>query len=153
MRKRLTVRVVSAALVAILMALPAGILGQGLTVSGYADFEAVVKAEAIRVASFITLAPAMADPVDVYKSQCKVCHGDSGKGNGVAAIAFNPKPANFTAAAFATSRTLEQVVAAILDGKDAMPGFADIIPPEDIEALASYVLELSVRAQLLAEET
>jgi hypothetical protein len=43
MRKMImSARVVSAALLAIVVALPAEVLGQGLTVSGYADFEAVV---------------------------------------------------------------------------------------------------------------
>lgn len=42
MRRRLTAGIVSGALVAIFMGSPAGALGQGLTVSGYADFEAVV---------------------------------------------------------------------------------------------------------------
>ena len=108
-----------------------------------AALEELEQAEIIRVASLIDIAPAMADPVVVYRSQCKVCHGESGKGDGVAAVAYNPKPASFADAAFATSRTLDQVVAAIRDGKDAMPPFADMIPPEDIEALASYLLGLS----------
>ena len=107
-----------------------------------AALEELEQAEIIRVASLINIAPAMADPVDVYRSQCKVCHGDSGKGDGVAAVAYNPKPTNFTDAAFATSRTLDQVVSVIVDGKDGMPRFADMITPEDIEALASYLLAL-----------
>ena len=42
MRMRLTAGIVSGVLTAIFMGSPAKILGQGLTVSGYADFEAVV---------------------------------------------------------------------------------------------------------------
>ena len=42
MRKRLIAGIVSGVLTAIFMGSPAGVLGQGLTVTGYADFEAVV---------------------------------------------------------------------------------------------------------------
>ena len=31
-----------------------------------------------------------------YTQFCAMCHGDKGKGDGVAAIALNPKPANYT---------------------------------------------------------
>ena len=176
MPKILTAGIVSGVLTAIFVGSPAGVLGQGLTVSGYADFEAVVnnldgsdqdfyydnhhfnlimvasivedlsaeleQAEIIRVATLVNVAPAMADPANVYESQCKVCHGASGKGDGVAAVAYNPKPRDFTDAAFATSRTLDQVVAVITHGKNAMPPFAGAISLEEIRALAGYLLKL-----------
>jgi len=107
-----------------------------------AALEELEQAEIIRVASLIALAPAMADPGDVYKSQCEVCHGASGKGDGVAAVAYSPKPTDFTDAAFATSRTLDQVVAMIRDGKNAMPPFAATISPEEARALAGYLIKL-----------
>ncbi len=107
-----------------------------------AALEEVEQAEIMRVASLIEVAPAVTEPADVYKSQCKVCHGASGKGDGVAAVAYNPKPTDFTDTAFATSRTLDQVVAAITDGKNAMPPFAGAISLEEIWALAGYLLEL-----------
>ena len=69
-----------------------------------AALEELEQAEIIRVATLINVAPAVAEPADVYESQCKVCHGASGKGDGVAAVAYNPKPADFTDAAFATGR-------------------------------------------------
>lgn len=107
-----------------------------------AALEELEQAEISRVAGLINVAAAMADPADVYESQCKVCHGASGKGDGIAAVAYNPKPTDFTDAAFATSRTLDQVVAAITDGKSAMPPFAGAISLEEIRALAGYLLEL-----------
>ena len=107
-----------------------------------AALEELEQAEISRVAGLINVVAAMADPADVYESQCKVCHGASGKGDGIAAVAYNPKPTDFTDAAFATSRTLDQVVAAITDGKSAMPPFAGAISLEEIRALAGYLLEL-----------
>jgi mono/diheme cytochrome c family protein len=32
---------------------------------------------------------------DIYENKCQMCHGPKGDGNGPAAAAFNPKPANF----------------------------------------------------------
>jgi len=32
----------------------------------------------------------------LFKTNCVVCHGDKGKGNGVAAVALNPKPADLS---------------------------------------------------------
>ena len=104
--------------------------------------EELEQEEITRVASLINIAPAKRTAADVYESQCKVCHGASGKGDGVAAAAYNPKPTDFTDAAFAASRTPEQVVAAITDGKNAMPPFAATISPEEVRALAGYLLEL-----------
>jgi len=34
------------------------------------------------------------------KGACTGCHGNSGAGDGAAAVAFNPRPANFSTAAF-----------------------------------------------------
>ena len=33
----------------------------------------------------------------LFKTYCSTCHGESGKGDGVAAAALNPKPRDFTA--------------------------------------------------------
>jgi mono/diheme cytochrome c family protein len=36
----------------------------------------------------------------IYATYCAVCHGDKGKGNGMAAAGLNPKPADHTSAKF-----------------------------------------------------
>ena len=36
---------------------------------------------------------------ELYKANCASCHGDGGKGDGLAAAALNPKPRNFSASA------------------------------------------------------
>lgn len=47
--------------------------------------------------SFLALpATALADGKATYDSMCASCHGATGAGDGVAAAALNPKPANFT---------------------------------------------------------
>ncbi len=47
--------------------------------------------------SFLALpATAMADGKATYDAMCASCHGAAGAGDGVAAAALTPKPANFT---------------------------------------------------------
>jgi hypothetical protein len=38
----------------------------------------------------------IAKGAELYKANCKACHGDQGKGDGSAGSALNPKPRNFT---------------------------------------------------------
>ncbi len=107
--------------------------------------EDLEKAAITRVASLslASVVPRIEDPAKVYESQCVACHGKTGKGDGVAAVAFNPKPSSFADPEFGETRTLEQVVVVITNGKAAMPPFATSISPEDIGALAQYLLKMS----------
>jgi len=45
-------------------------------------------------------ADAIAAGKKIYGTYCNVCHGDKGKGNGIAAAGLNPKPADHTSAKF-----------------------------------------------------
>lgn len=82
---------------------------------------------------------------EVYKQQCEACHGSSGKGDGPAAVAFNPKPADFNSVEFWAERTDEQIVEAITDGFGVMPPVA-AVTPEVSEAMAKYLRERFVKA-------
>jgi len=63
---------------------------------------------------------ALADGATTYATMCASCHGATGAGDGVAAAALTPKPANFTDAAFWTSRDDAQVKKAIKEGGAAV---------------------------------
>jgi len=108
-----------------------------------AALEELEQAEIIRVASLINVAPPATDPKELYKSRCAACHGDDGAGDGIASVAYNPKPTDFTEAEFALTRSVGLVEAAITDGFNAMPPFAQMLSPEEIRALAGYLMELS----------
>lgn len=108
-----------------------------------AAVEELDQGEIFRVASLINVAPPATDPIELFKSRCAACHGEGGAGDGIASVAYNPKPTDFTEAEFAATRTLDQVEAAITDGVKAMPPFAQMLSPDEIRAMAGYLMELS----------
>ena len=63
------------------------------------------------------------DGAAIFASRCALCHGPSGHGDGTAAKALNPKPRNFRDAAYMSSRTDEQLLEVIRNGKGAMPAW------------------------------
>lgn len=78
---------------------------------------------------------------ELYKSTCASCHGDDGKGQGVAAVGLNPSPRNFTdknnwkngSNPAGIYTTLQQGIAG-----SAMVAY-DYIPPKDKIALIYYI--------------
>lgn len=83
----------------------------------------------------------------LFMSACVPCHGDAGKGDGVAAKDLNPKPRNLTDAAYMApldDRYLYELISrgGIAVGKSAqMPEFA--LSPQDIQNLIAFVRTLS----------
>lgn len=73
-------------------------------------------------------APAYADGAATFASTCSTCHGPAGKGDGPAAAALNPKPANFSDPAFWASRDDAKVKKAIKEGGAAV-GKSPSMPP------------------------
>ncbi len=79
------------------------------------------------------------DSTKLYQQQCVACHGKEGKGDGPAAVAFDPKPVDLADSAFQASRTDEQIFEAISEGKQAMPSFSAQLKPEQIHAVVAYI--------------
>lgn len=69
---------------------------------------------------------------DLYKTRCVPCHGETGKGDGPGATALNPKPRNYSDAAWQKSVKDEDIRKTILYGGAAvgksplMPGNPDL---------------------------
>jgi mono/diheme cytochrome c family protein len=80
---------------------------------------------------------------EIYKKQCAACHGSAGEGNGPAAVAFNPKPLDFTDAARMSELTDDQLLAALKEGTGAMPGFSAILKPDELQAVLEYLRTLT----------
>lgn len=84
-----------------------------------------------------------------YKELCVSCHGEAGKGDGVAAAALTPKPANFTDAAHAATVTDEYILNMIKEGGAAngksplMAGWKAALKDDELQNVAAFVRSLS----------
>ena len=71
---------------------------------------------------------------DVYATRCVPCHGAKGSGDGPAAAALNPKPRNYTDAAWQAAVTDDQLKKTILYGGAAV-GKSAVMPSQpDLES-------------------
>ena len=98
-----------------------------------------------------TAAVDIAAGAKVFKMYCETCHGAAGKGDGVAAAALNPKPANFAAGAFkydpngnGTKGDIDDIKAIVHDGAAKHGGSPLMAPwpmltPDQLQAVARYV--------------
>ncbi|MBS2028904.1 MAG: cytochrome c [Deltaproteobacteria bacterium] len=81
----------------------------------------------------------------VYVQTCLMCHGPSGKGDGPAATALNPKPMNFNDATKMAKVTTEMRVKAVTQGGAAvgaspmMPPFGSALSPKQIQDVVAYI--------------
>lgn len=76
----------------------------------------------------------------VAEVNCASCHGAGGKGNGVAAAALNPRPADWTSAKVQAESDGE-IFWKISTGRGAMPAWKHL-PENDRWALVRYVRSL-----------
>jgi mono/diheme cytochrome c family protein len=78
-----------------------------------------------------------------YESNCAACHGDTGRGDGPAGAALDPKPRDLVAGAYEKGTTPAQVFRTITKGIDGttMAPF-DYLPEAERWALTYYTLEL-----------
>jgi mono/diheme cytochrome c family protein len=74
---------------------------------------------------------------DLYTSNCQICHGIKGDGNGPAAFSLSPKPRNFTNAAFWQNDVEQKITSTVTNGKPPMPSFT--LKPGEIKALIYYM--------------
>lgn len=86
------------------------------------------------------------DVKPVFAEKCVPCHGESGKGDGPAAAALNPKPRDYTDKAWQASVTDEQIKKTIVYGGAAvgkspnMPSAPDLDgKPEVVDGLVKYI--------------
>lgn len=78
-----------------------------------------------------------------YETNCAACHGDAGKGDGVAAAALTPKPRDLVSGKFERGTAPNQVFETVSKGLEgtSMVGYGHL-PEEERWALTYYVLDL-----------
>jgi mono/diheme cytochrome c family protein len=74
---------------------------------------------------------------NIYQDKCAICHGADGKGNGPAAAALSPSPADFTTASFWQNTSNAKITDTIENGHGPMPAFD--LSPRQIKAVIDYM--------------
>lgn len=86
----------------------------------------------------------LTEPKENFTKLCAPCHGTGGKGDGPAAVAFNPRPGDFTSDEFWKERTDDEELANnIKNGVRLMPAFGTQLSAAEVEALVKYIRALS----------
>jgi len=78
-----------------------------------------------------------------YERHCVRCHG--GRGRGDKATHLADRPVDLTSPAFRDTADVESIRDIVARGKGNMKGFADVLDPERIDAVARLVLLLPAR--------
>lgn len=77
----------------------------------------------------------------IYKTQCSACHGDKGKGDGPAAVALTPKPADHTSNAL-QAESDGSLFYKISEGRKPMPAFKNTLNENQRWAVINYMRTL-----------
>jgi mono/diheme cytochrome c family protein len=72
-----------------------------------------------------------------------LCHGTQGKGDGVGAAGLDPKPRNHTDGTYMNSRTNDQLLEVIRNGKGQMPAWGNVLSDAEIHAVLGHVRKLA----------
>lgn len=122
-------------------ALLVGGVGVGLVVA-QGEWKAPAEAKALKNprAAKKTDAKELAEAKKVAETNCVSCHGPGGKGDGPAAAALNPKPANWTSDKVA-AETDGEIFWKISNGRGAMPPWKHL-PEKDRWDLVNYIRSL-----------
>lgn len=75
----------------------------------------------------------------LYRSQCDVCHGEEGKGDGPAATALTPRPPDLTRSELVRRMSDAELLEYLSVGKGSMPGFGNILTEEDLMVLVQWL--------------
>jgi cytochrome c6 len=89
-------------------------------------------------------ASATVDGAAIYAEKCTVCHGPNGKGDGPGGAALNPKPRDHTDGKYMNSRTNEQLLEVIHNGKGNMPAWKGVLTEDQMKAVLKHVRGLAV---------
>ncbi len=83
----------------------------------------------------------IAEGKKIYFQYCNICHGDKGKGDGAAGLALNPKPANFTTAAF-QSQSDGVIFWKITHGNPPMASYESVLSEKQRWAVVAFLRTL-----------
>lgn len=111
-------------------------------------------AVAYEVSQAPIITPDPARGAQLYAQNCSVCHGDSGVGDGPAALGMAPAPANLREAARMDHLSLYAIYSTLGQGVEGtdMPAFADQLDDRQRWDLATYIAGFSADAAAAKSE-
>jgi len=74
----------------------------------------------------------------LFVQMCAICHGNSGKGDGMAGMSLTPRPSNFTKE-MTQSQTDGAIYWKMTQGRSPMASYKDILTEEQRWQLVSYI--------------
>lgn len=94
---------------------------------------------------------------EIYQANCAVCHGETGRGDGVDAASLATPPTDFTSQAVMAAKSVQDLYRATTQGiAPSMPAFEEELNQEERWAVATYLrsftFELSDRRATLLQE-
>ena len=103
----------------------------------------IVPAAASNVKNPLVNSPIMSKDVKMlYTSYCAPCHGEKGKGDGIAAAGLNPRPADHTSTVV-QNETDGDLFYKLSEGRSPMPGYKAILNENQRWELISYIRTLN----------
>lgn len=91
-----------------------------------------------------------AEADQIFTTRCAVCHGATGKGDGVGAAALNPKPRDYADAAWQKSVTDDVLAKVILEGGAAIGKSPLMAPSPDLKDKPEVVKALVAKVRAFA---
>lgn len=77
----------------------------------------------------------------IFSQMCIVCHGVTGKGNGVAGVSLDPRPANFLSIDV-RNETDGAIFWKLTEGKPPMAAYKDLLTDDQRWELVNYIRHL-----------
>jgi mono/diheme cytochrome c family protein len=90
-----------------------------------------------------TSSVASTEGAKIFKIQCLVCHGETGKGDGMVGMSLNPRPANLQSTKV-TKQTDGEIYWKISTGNSPMPSYALILNEQQRWQLVNYIRKLEL---------
>jgi mono/diheme cytochrome c family protein len=88
----------------------------------------------------------LAKAAGTFKERCTICHGESGKGDGVLSDSLDPKPRDLTGE-LTRSHPDGDLFYKISTGKGAMPAWAPSLSEEERWGMVNYIRSLSKQGE------
>ena len=82
----------------------------------------------------------------IFNQMCSVCHGEKGKGDGIAGAGLTPHPANFTSETIC-SETDGAIFWKMTTGKAPMASYKTILTEEKRWQLVTYIRQLQANSK------